>query len=171
MSNEMIKLSIERVAQYFSQHPEKGPSTDKPATAVIEQGLRCKVVGHQGETLVTDMPKGIGGAASAPTPGWFLRASLASCDATVIAMRAAQLGIELTKLEVTVDSVSDDRGILGLGNEVRPGPQSMRVFVKIAAEGVSAQTLQQVVSWAEAHSPVGDAIRRAIPSRFEVDVG
>ena len=143
---------------------------DKPATAVVEQGLRCRATGPNGEAVVTDMPKGIGGAASAPTPGWLLRAALASCDATVIAMRAAQLGIVLSQLEVTVDSVSDDRGILGLGNAIPPGPQSMRIRVLIAAKDTSAEELRQLVSWAEAHSPVGDAVRRAIPSQIEVEV-
>lgn len=163
-----IQQSIKGVTRYFAQHPDKALSTDKAATAVIEQGLRCVATGPGGENLVSDMPKGIGGAASAPTPGWYLRAALASCDATVIALRAAQLGIVLSRLEVTVDSVSDDRGILGLGEGVPPGPQSVSIRVRIAAEGVSAEQLHEIVAWAEAHSPVGDAVRRAVPSRVEV---
>lgn len=169
MSHEQIRDSIERVKRYFGEHPEKALSTDKAATASIDQGLRCKTTGPGGEALITDMPKGIGGGASAPTPGWFLRASLAACDATVIAMRAAQLGVVLSKLEVTVDSVSDDRGILGMGDGVLPGPQSMRIRVLIAADGTSPERLREIVSWAEAHSPVGDAVRRAIPLHVEVE--
>lgn len=170
MSVESIRQSIERVTGFFGEHPEKALSTDRPATATVEQGLRCTATGPNGEVVVTDMPKGIGGAASAPTPGWLLRAALASCDATVIAMRAAQLGVVLNRLEVTVDSVSDDRGILGLGDGILPGPQSVRIRVRIGAEGASAEELRQIAAWAEAHSPVGDAVRRAVPSRFDVEV-
>jgi len=47
------------------------------------------------------MSKELGGGGSAPSPGWLLRAALASCDATVIAIRAAQLGVTPTALEVT----------------------------------------------------------------------
>ena len=90
-----------------------------------------------GHVLVSDMPKAIGGGGATPTPGWFLRAALANCDATAIAMRAAQRGLVLSALEVTVDSQADDRGLLGLrGAGVLPGPTSMRV--RIAAEGVPA---------------------------------
>ncbi len=90
------------------------------------------------------------------------------CDATVIALRAAQLGIVLSRLEVTVDSVSDDRGILGLADGVPPGPQSMSIRVRIASDGASPEQLHEIVAWAEAHSPVGDAVRRAVPSRVEI---
>lgn len=170
MGIDQIRQSIERVGSFFSEHPEKALSADKAATATMDEGLRCSVAGPNGEMLVTDMPKGIGGSASAPTPGWLLRAALASCDATVIAMRAAQLGIVLNKLEVTVDSLSDDRGMLGLGDSIPPGPQSMRIRVRIAAEGASTEELHQLAAWAEAQSPVGDAVRRAIPSHLEIEV-
>lgn len=170
MTLARIQQSLEGVAKFFGEHPEKALSTDKAATAVIEQGLRCRASGPAGETLLSDMPKGIGGDASAPTPGWFLRAALAACDATVIAMRAAQVGVVLSRLEVTVDSVSDDRGILGIGDGVPPGPQSMRIRVRIGADGAAPEQLREIVAWAEAHSPVGDAVRRAVPSHVEVDV-
>ncbi|MFD2376180.1 OsmC family protein [Ottowia pentelensis] len=109
------------------------------------------------------MPKSVGGGASAPTPGWFLRAALANCDATVIAMRAAQLGVTLARLEVVVDSSSDDRGIFGLGDGVPPGPQAMRIRVTIAGHGATAQQLRDIVEWAERHSP--SAMRFAGRSR------
>jgi uncharacterized OsmC-like protein len=122
--------------------------------------------------LVSDMPSAVGGGGSAPTPGWFLRAALANCDATVIAMRAAQVGVELTRLQVTVDSVSDDRGMFGVGgDDVPAGPQSMRIRVVIAAHGASPEQLAEIVHWAEAHSPVGSAIRRATPMAMEIEAG
>lgn len=171
MTQAHIRQSIESVSKYFDEHPEKARSTDRAATAVIEEGLRCRVSGPRGEAVVCDMPKGIGGAGSAPTPGWHLRAALAACDATVIAMRAAQLGVCLSQLEVTVDSLSDDRGILGLGDGVLPGPLSVRIRVLIAADDTPAEQLREIVAWAERHSPVGDAIRRAVPSQTEVAIG
>ncbi|MBS0343882.1 MAG: OsmC family protein [Proteobacteria bacterium] len=165
-----IRQAIEGVAGFFTKHPEKALSTDTAAVATIEDGLRCRAVGSNGAILVTDMPKGIGGGGAAPTPGWYLRAALATCDATVIALRAAQLGIVLSQLEVTVDSVSDDRGILGLGDDIPAGPQSMRVRVLIAAEGVAPEMLCHIVEWAVSHSPVADAVRRAIPSIMEISI-
>jgi uncharacterized OsmC-like protein len=170
MTIAQIHQSIESVIKFYSEHPEKALSTDKTAVAVIQGELRCKAEGPNGAVLITDMPKGMGGGGAAPTPGWFLRAALANCDATVIAMRAAQLGVVLTRLEVTVDSYSDDRGLLGVGGTVPPGPLSMRVHVLIAADGASPEQLRQIVEWADSHSPVGDAVRRAIPSSTEIDI-
>jgi uncharacterized OsmC-like protein len=170
MSTDRIKESLHQVARYFAEHPEKAISQDKPATSVLESGLRCRAEGPNGAVLVSDMPAGIGGGASAPTPGWQLRAALANCDATLIAMRAAQLGVKLTLLEVTVGSESDDRGLLGVSESIPPGPMSVSVSVRIAAEGASAEQLHDLVRWAERHSPVSDAVRRAVPVHTQVTV-
>lgn len=171
MSIEHIRKSLGQVAKHFAEHPQDALSQDKPAVAILESGLRCRADGPNGATLVSDMPVPIGGTATAPSPGWLLRAALANCDATVIAMRAAHLGIVLSRLEVTVGSESDDRGLLGVTESVPPGPLSMRVSVRIAAKDTSAQQLRELVHWAEEHSPVSDAVRRAVPVITEVTVG
>lgn len=170
MSIEQIRESLDQVARHFIDHPEDAVSQDKPAVAILESGLRCRATGPHGASLVTDMPPAIGGTAAAPTPGWFLRAALANCDATVIAMRAAQLGIVLTQLEVTVGSESDNRGLLGVGDAAPAGPLGVHVAVRIAAEGASEQQLRDIVRWAEQHSPVNDALRRAVPVTMDVSV-
>jgi hypothetical protein len=133
MTDDHIRRSIENAKQYLSEHPGDARYTDKPATALIEDGLRCRVEGADGALVVTDMPAGIGGGASAPTPGWLARAAQASCDATLIAMRAAELGIPLQRLEVTVDSESDDRGILGMDEAIPAGPLSRVAGTRVCA--------------------------------------
>ncbi len=169
MASEHIRKSIEGAIDYLSAHLEEVQYTDSPARAVVD-GLRSTVEGTNGETLVTDMPKSIGGGDSAPSPGWVLRAAIASCDATLIAMRAAQEEIELSTLEVIVDSESDDRGILGMDESVPAGPLSTRIRVRIAAKGVPAEKLQEVVAWADRHCPVSDAVQRTVPTTVEVQV-
>lgn len=168
MDSARIRQATSRVIRHFADNPDKGLVTDKAAVARLQTGLLCRAEGPHGG-VVSDMPTSVGGSATAPTPGWFLRAALANCDATVIAMRAAQLGVELTRLEVTVDSISDDRGMFGVVDGVPAGPLSMRVRVAIAADGTSADRLRAIVYWAEKHSPVGDAIRRAIPATVEIE--
>ena len=170
MSVIHIQHSIEGVIKYLSEHPDECRSTDSAATAVVEEGLRCRAEGLNGRMLMSDMPMAIGGGGSAPSPGWLSRAALANCDATVIAMRAAQLGVTLTTLEVTVDSESDDRGLLGMDDSISAGPLSVRIRVRIGADGVAPERLREIVEWAEAHSPVGDALRRAVPSKAEVEI-
>ena len=87
-----------------------------------------------------------------------MRAALASCDATIIAMEAARAGIELTDLTVTVVSESDNRGVLGVGDSVPPGPLSVRVRIELAADNATDDQLRELVHRAESRSAVADAI-------------
>ena len=167
MSTAAIRESIDSAIGYLTQHPAEARYTDSVATATLESGLRIRVAGPSGEEITTDMPSSVGGTASAPSPGWLFRAALASCAATLIAMRAAQQRIELSRLEVVVDSESDDRGILGIDPGVPAGPLSVRVSVRASTvDGVPAD---DVVSWAVEHCPVYDAIRRAVPVSISID--
>lgn len=158
-----IRDSILNVRSALATKPDAGPAPDRPAVAVMEGGLRCRAEGGDGWSVVTDMPTPVGGEGTAPTPGWLIRAALASCAATTIAMRAAELEIPLTRLEVTAESETDMRGLLGVGDGVEPGPATARLRVELAAEDADAQQLEQLVAWADSHSPVGDCVRRAVP--------
>src|SRR3954470_5911631 len=131
MSNTRVREAIERLSTAIRAEPGKARSKNAPATARRTEGLKFDVTGPNHERMATDMPVPMGGDASAPNPAWFLRAGLASCAATVIAMRAANLGIALTHLEVTVESDSDLRGILGLDENVCAGLSAVRTKVRI----------------------------------------
>lgn len=170
MSLEKVKTAIEAAVRYLNEHPAKARYTDTAATATIEDALRCHALAPDGASVRSDMPPGVGGGGAAPSPGWLMRAALANCDATLIAMRAAQVGVQLTDLEVIVDSESDDRGLLGMDDSVPAGPLSMRTRIRIAAEGVEEDRLREIIEWADRHSPVADAIRRAVPMTAEVEV-
>lgn len=139
-------------------------------TAVLEQGLRFRVDGPA-QSLTTDMSKSVGGGASGPTPAWLMRAALAACDATLVAMEAARDGIELTDLEVSVESESDFRGVLGVDRTVAPGPLSMRVAIRVAAANAGDEQLRAIVERAESHSPVRDALARELPMNTEISIG
>ena len=168
MAGADIRAAIERATTYLTEHPEAARSTDSAATATLVDGLVVRVTGQDAE-IVTYMVPSVGGTASAPSPGWLLRAAEASCVATLIAMRAAMLGITLQALEVTVDSESDDRGMLGIDEGVPAGPLSGRVRVRLASEGVDEETLDQIARWGVKHCPVCDAVERAVPVTTEVD--
>jgi uncharacterized OsmC-like protein len=84
-------------------------------------------------------------------------------------MRAAELGIPLQRVEVVVDSESDDRGLLAMDDAVPAGPLSSRIRVRIVAEGVDPRRLLELVEWADRYSPISDLIRRAVPVNVEVE--
>jgi uncharacterized OsmC-like protein len=144
MGTEQIRSAIEKAVDYVTEHPDEARYTDSAAVAILQDGLRCVVTGSGGESVVTDMPSSVGGGGSAPSPGWLFRASLASCTAALIAMRAAQLGVELDGLEVTADSESDDRGILGIDDAVRAGPLSIRIRVRMTSPATDQTGLSQL---------------------------
>ena len=170
MSMQHIQESVKRVIQHYTDNPSEAISDDKPATAIVEDGLRCRATGPNGWELVSDMSKGIGGEASAPSAGWLMRAALANCDATMIALRAAELGIELSTLEVTVGSTSDDRGLVQIDDSIPAGPLKVWTNVRISARNSSDAKLREIVAWAEKHSPVGSAISRAVPLEVKAEI-
>ena len=164
-----VREAIERISADIAADLSKARAKNVPATARLIEGLKCEVSGPGGQRMVTDMARALGGDSSAPNPGWVLRCAWASCTATVIAMRAARLGVALETLEVTVDSDSDLRGILGLDENVGAGQQAVRTTVRIRGSA-DAQMLREIASWGEAHSPVGCTVRNTPACSLEIEV-
>ena len=165
-----IRQALEKLSGAFSAEPAKARAKNAPATAKLTEGLQFEVTGPYNARIVTDMPPAMGGRASAPSPGWLLRAALASCTATVVAMRAAQLGISLDLLEVSVSGEGDARGMLGLDETVSAAMTNIRTRVRIGAEGISSDRLVELVRWAEAHAPVTCAMRNSEVGPAEIEV-
>ena len=164
---ESIRDAIETASGYLREHPDAAAGADTAATAVLDEGLRFRVAGPNGE-VTSDMSESVGGGATAPTPAWLMRAALASCDATLVAMEAARDGIELTDLTVAVESETDFRGILGVDDTIDPGPHAVRVRIQLAAANASESQLREIVRRAESRSPVRDALERAVSMTTEI---
>jgi len=168
---DAIRTALEGARSYVSSHPDEARYTDTVARAVADSGLRVQVTGPDGEELTTDFPTSVGGSGSAPSPGWFLRAAEASCVAALVVMRAASVGLTAIRVEVTVDSISDDRGILGLDDAITAGPASMRVAIRVSGVDGDADNdkLEAICRWAVDHCPVVDAVRRATSVTVEIE--
>src|SRR5437016_2395216 len=161
-----IGNALSQAVDYLGDHRSEAKYTDSAATAVLEDRLRVTVTGPDDSKLTTDMPKSIGGRGESPSPGWFLRAAQASCLASLIGMEAARAGVVLTRVEVVVDSESDDYGILGMDNSVPAGPLRSKARIRIEAEAPT--DLSALVDTADRHCPVTDAVRRAVPWAIEL---
>ena len=170
MSTPHVAEAIEKLSATITADAAKARAKNAPATARLVEGLRCELTGPYNERLVTDMAPAVGGTASGPNPGWLMRGALASCTATVIAMRAARLGVVLDTLEVTVETDSDLRGILGLDENVSSGHGPVRFKVKIGAPAASPEVLREIVAWADRHSPVACTVREAPACSLEIEV-
>jgi uncharacterized OsmC-like protein len=170
MTETGIGSAVTGARAWVATNRDEARYRDGAATAIIEDGLRARVVDADGTTLVTDMATGVGGGGSAPSPGWLLRAANAACIATLIAMRAAESGVRLDGLEVVVDSESDDAGILGVDETVPAGPLSMRVAIRVASASAPPAQVREIITWGIDHCPVCDAVKRAVPVEVEIDV-
>lgn len=167
MSNVRVRESLERLQRVFLERPAAAKKSNPPARATWQDGLRCEVTGPHGEAVVTDMPPAMGGDGTGPTPGWLLRASMASCTATTIAMRAARLGITLNSLKVTVHSETDARGMVGI-DKVSTALSGLRMSIEIGAENVPDQQLRDLAEIGEAQSTVNCTLRERPPLAIEV---
>lgn len=170
MSAQVIRDALDNAAKVIAANPEKARVKSAPAVATLKSGLTFAVTGPNGEAIETHMPKGVGGDGLSPQPGWLLRAALASCTGTVIALRAAQFGIALDRLDVSVESQSDTRGMIGLDDKVSAALFAWRTVVHIGSADATDAELEALVRWADAHSPVACTMRGALPSEIEVVV-
>lgn len=169
MEEARIRDSLERASDALAKDPAKARSTAAPLTARLIDGLRFEVRGPGGETVRTDVPQMVGGEGSAPNPVWLMRASLAACTATVIAMCAARRGVKLTALEVDAESDIDNRRLLGL-DDAAASVLALRLRVRIGADGASDDALREIAAWGEAHSPVACTMRMPPAVSTEVEI-
>jgi uncharacterized OsmC-like protein len=169
-----IARCLERVAQIVRQRPGAARHADRPARARWAGGLRTVARDGAGSEVVTDLPPELGGQGTAPSPGWYLRAALASCAVTRIAMAAATAGISLDRLDVEATSQSDLRGLLGVpdpqGHPVPVGPDDVRLQVRLSAAGVEPARLEALAREAAGVSPVAAALRQVVPVQLSVVV-
>src|SRR5437588_8340791 len=155
MSETEISDAMAQAVEYLRDHPSEAKYTDSAATAVLEGSLRVTVTGPDGAKLTTDMPKSIGGRGESPSPGWFLRAAQASCLASLIGMEAARAGVVQQRVEVIVDSESDDYGLLIIDASGSAGALRARAMIRV--EGGTRTDLRALVDTAYRHCPVTDA--------------
>jgi uncharacterized OsmC-like protein len=173
MSTADVAVALARVKNVLQRSPGVGVHEDAPATAVWQSGTRVLTKHAIGTEISSDMPSELGGSGDRVTPGWLFRAGLAACAATSIALRAAQEGVELTALEVRATSQSDTRGLLGMydadGTPVYAGPEHIQLHVNIAARGVPAQRLRDLVQEGCRCSPIPNAVRHAAELDLQIE--
>ncbi|HUI59899.1 MAG TPA: OsmC family protein [Steroidobacteraceae bacterium] len=174
MRSQVIAAALKRVESVLRRRPAIALQDDSPAEARWEGGTHVVTSHSGGAQVVTDMPRELGGSGEHTTPGWLMRAGLASCAATQIAMEAAVRGIELTTLTVVARSRSDTRGMLGLsdvtGDAVTAAPQDVQLLVRIGAETGSPDRLKALVEDTQRCSPVTSALREPVPVSVHVEV-
>ena len=156
---EKIKIAIARCKKAFTLKPAKGRNTAVSKARIID-GLTCEIIEDNWKFSV-DMPEGIGGNNTAPTPGVYGRAALGSCLAIGYMMKATELGIPIKNLEVEVQADFDDGAMLGTADKnIPPGYFEVRYTITIESDAPEEKIIKMLDD-GDKHSPYLDVFSRA----------
>ena len=144
------------------QRPLKQGYRDDPDSARItliargaqeEAPMACSVdIGRA--VYAAQAHTGVGGAGTAACSGDLLLGALAACAQLTCQMVATAMGIELEKVEVTVEGDLDLRGTLGVSRDAPVGFSAIRVSFDLEAPGVPLERLEQLKEKAERYCVV-----------------
>lgn len=157
-ATEQIKLAVERCKKLFTLKPAMAQSTAVSKIRIVN-GLTCEV--QEGNwKFAVDMPEGIGGNNTAPTPGVYGRAALGSCLAMGYMIKAAEAGIVINNLELEVQADFDDGALLGTADKaIPPGYLEVRYIINIESDAPEEQ-IKQLIDDGDRHSPYLDVFAR-----------
>ncbi|HET9266258.1 MAG TPA: OsmC family protein [Vicinamibacterales bacterium] len=99
-------------------------------------------------------------------PVEFLLHALAGCVTTTTVLHAAARGIEIESMSTRLVGNIDLQGLLAL-SEVQPGYKQIRIEVDIKAVNASDEELDDLLGFAQAHSPVCNTVCRPVPVILE----
>jgi uncharacterized OsmC-like protein len=120
-----------------------------------------------GRRFMVDEPAALGGGDTAANPVEFALVSLGSCQAISYRVWAAQLGVELDRVEVEIEGDIDLRGFFGVDDRIRPGFNAVRIRVRLIGPE-SAARYEELAAAVDAHCPVLDLFRNSVPVEREL---
>ena len=137
-AGQRIADALQRLNTALDRRHDFGRHTGSSVTTLVD-GLHCETeVG--GWTIESDLGPAFGGEGAAPTPSILLSSALGACLAMGYQLRAAEDGIELTSVRVTVETDSELCGMLRCDAAVPPG------FTGSATASTSRARLVRVTS-------------------------
>ena len=154
---QRISAALQRLNGTLARRPDFGHHTGSSVTTLVE-GLRCETVAS-GWTIASDLRPALGGEGSAPTPSVLVSSALGACLAMGYQLRAAEHGIELSSVRVTVETDSELGGMLRCDAAVPPGFTEIRYRVELESPAGTSD-LERIVDLADRLSPVLDSLTR-----------
>jgi uncharacterized OsmC-like protein len=127
---------------------------------------------HQSErdfVVLGDEPVELSGTDTAPGPIEELMYATATCIAATTNANAALQEVELTQLEVVLESDLDLHGIFDLNPKARPGIGEMRVKITLAGKADPA-TLREIAQAGFQFSPVRDSVDNGVMVKSNIVV-
>jgi uncharacterized OsmC-like protein len=106
----------------------------------------------------------VGGDRDVPCSADLLLAALTACQETTLRMVAANMGIDLEELEVTVEGDWDPRGTLAMGKEFPIGITAVRAHTRVVVRGDErGERAERLLRSAERYCVVLSTLRAGVP--------
>lgn len=99
-------------------------------------------------------------------PVEFLLHALAGCVTTTFVLHAMARGIAIKELSTELAGDLDLQGLLGLDEAVSPGYEQIRIRMHVKAD-CSDKELDDLLAYAQQHSPVCNTVCRPVPVVIE----
>ncbi len=99
-------------------------------------------------------------------PVEFLLHALAGCVTTTFVLHAMARGIAIKELSTELAGDLDLQGLLGLDDSVSPGYDQIRIRMHVRAN-CSDEELDDLIAYAQQHSPVCNTVCRPVPVVIE----
>jgi len=99
-------------------------------------------------------------------PVEFLLHALAGCVTTTFVLHAMARGIAIRALSTELVGDLDLQGLLGLDDAVSPGYEQIRIRMNVTAD-CSDEELDDLLAYAQVHSPVCNTVCRPVPVKIE----
>jgi uncharacterized OsmC-like protein len=166
------------------QAPLRERYTNDPATAIqslVVHGGRADLtdplhveVGPArlpGLTWRSGAHPAVGGDDDAPCSGDLLLGALAACQEVTLRMVAANMGIEITGLDIDVEADWDARGTLAMGRGFPVGIRTIRCRTTVTiADDELGERAQRLLRSAERYCVVLDTLRTGVDVDAEITV-
>lgn len=160
------------IKEAMRQHPETARITDtvQSLPSDLRDPLHVRVgrAGDRPFEITVGLHRAAGGDGKFPCPGDVLAAALAACQELTVRMVAANMGIELADLRVTVTASADLRGTLALDRDTKVGMQTLDVATHVVVRGGDPERARRLLAASERYCSVLDTLRHppAITARF-----
>jgi len=144
------------------------------AQSDLDDPLHCAITPESVKDVVwrSGAHPAVGGSGDVPCSADLLLGALAACQETTLRMVAANLGIELESLEVTVTGDWDPRGTLAMGKEFPIGLTGIRSTTSVAIKGdVEGDRAERFLRSAEKYCVVLNTLRNGVPVESSFTIG
>jgi uncharacterized OsmC-like protein len=171
-----IKALQRPLRDRYASDPDSAPITlsVRSAPTDLADPLHCAVTPDSTEGVVwsSGAHPAVGGVGDVPCSGDLLLAALAACQEVTLRMVAANLGLELTHVEVVAEGDWDPRGTLAMGREFPVGLTAIQCSTSVRlAEGIDEERAARLLRSAERYCVVLNTIRNpvAVGSAFRIE--